>query len=200
MAVVIWALAILGLLFALLALRRSSRLAEEVKKLKREQYYADSRLKRVAEEFKEAIEPLRLHLAKLATGGYVPQEAILTGRLYMDVSAEEAQRVMESEGGQHPDKVLLVDVRTPREYAAKRVVGAKLVPFDELEKRYKAEIPETAEKVFIYCMSGERSRSACDFLSRQGYSNLYHVRDGFQGWRGPTEGEGELKFIQIQPR
>lgn len=200
MSVFIWALAILGLLLALLAMRRSSTLAEEVKKLKREQYYADSRLKRIAEEFKEAIEPLRLHLAKLATGGYVPREAILAGRLYMDVSAEEVQRVVESEGRQYPGKVLLVDVRTPREYAAKRMAGAKLVPFDELEKRYKTEIPETAEKVFVYCMSGERSRSACEFLGRQGYSNLYHVRDGFQGWRGPTEGEGELKFIQIQPR
>ncbi|MGH7163926.1 MAG: rhodanese-like domain-containing protein [Nitrospiraceae bacterium] len=200
MEALLWTLAILGLLLALLAMRRSSTLAEEVKKLKREQYYADSRLKRIAEEFKEAIEPLRLHLAKLATGGFVPQEAILTGRLYMDVSAEEAQRVMESEGRQHPQKVLLIDVRTPREFAAKRVAGAKLVPFDELEERYKTEIPETAEKVFVYCMSGERSRSACEFLGRQGYTNLYHVRDGFQGWRGPTEGEGELKFIQIQPR
>ncbi len=200
MEVLLWALAILGLLLALVAMRRSSTLAEEVKKLKREHYYGDSRIKRIAEDFKEAIEPLRLHLAKLATGGSVPQEAILTGRLYMDVSAEEAQRVMEGEGREHPEKVLLVDVRTPREYAAKRVAGAKLVPFDELEKRYKTEIPETTEKVFVYCMSGERSRSACEFLGRQGYTNLYHVRDGFQGWRGPTEGEGELKFIHIQPR
>jgi len=200
MSVVILALAILGVLLAILAMRRSSALTEELKTLKREQYYADSRVKRIAEEFKEAIEPLRLHLAKLATGGFVPQEAILTGRLYLDVSADEAQRVMEDEGRQHPGTVLLVDVRSPREYAAKRVAGAKLVPFDELEKRYKAEIPETIEKVFIYCMSGERSRSACEFLGRQGYTNLYHVRDGFQGWRGPTEGEGELKFIEIQPR
>ncbi|MES4787195.1 MAG: hypothetical protein C4294_16800, partial [Nitrospiraceae bacterium] len=72
--------------------------------------------------------------------------------------------------------------------------------FDELEARYKTEIPETMEKVFVYCAGGERSRLACDFLSRQGYTNLYNVQDGMQGWRGPTEGEGEIKFIQFERR
>jgi rhodanese-related sulfurtransferase len=92
---------------------------------------------------------------------------------------------------------MVVDVRTPREYAARRLPGAKLVPFDELPNRYKAEIPETTEKVFLYCMGGERSRSACDFLSRQGYTNLYNIKDGLQGWRGPIEGEGEVKMVHF---
>ncbi|MEK6618226.1 MAG: rhodanese-like domain-containing protein [Nitrospirota bacterium] len=198
MGALLWACAVLGLAVALLAIRRFSKLAKDVARLKRDQYYAESRLKRIPEEIREAVEPLRLHLAKVATGGHVQPEMILTGRLYQDVSADEAQRAIEQEAGQKPGTVLLVDVRTPREYAVKRVVGAKLVPFEELETRYKSDIPETAEKVFVYCMGGERSRSACDFLSRRGYTNLYNVRDGIQAWRGPTEGEGELSLIQIR--
>ena len=75
-----------------------------------------------------------------------------------------------------------------------------LLPFEELEARYKSDISETAEKVFVYCMGGERSRSACDFLSRRGYTNLYNVGDGIQAWRGAIEGDGERRLIQIQPR
>jgi rhodanese-related sulfurtransferase len=48
-------------------------------------------------------------------------------------------------------------------------------------------------------MGGERSRSACDFLSRRGYPNLYNIREGLQGWQGNVEGEGEMRLVQIEP-
>lgn len=196
----LWAGAVLVVAVAWLAARRVSKLTREVAQLKRDQYYADGRLKRIPEEIREAVEPLRLHVARIAAGGRVHPEMILHGQLYQDISADEAQRVVERAAGQTPGTVLVVDVRTPREYAVKRVVGAKLVPFEDLETRYKRDIPETAEKVLVYCMGGERSRSACDFLSRRGYTNLYNIRDGIQAWRGAMEGEGELSLIQIRPR
>lgn len=200
MEVLLWVGAVVGIALAWLAARRVSKLTKDVAHLKRDQYYTDSRLKRIPEEIREAVEPLRLHVARIAAGGRVHPEMILHGRLYQDVSADEAQRVVERAAEQTPGTVLVVDVRTPKEYAVKRVVGAKLVPFEELETRYKSDIPETAEKVFVYCMGGERSRSACDFLSRKGYTNLYNIRDGIQAWHGAMEGEGELSLIQIRPR
>jgi rhodanese-related sulfurtransferase len=194
----LWAVAVVGLAAALVAARRSSRLAEEVKGLKRTQYEIDSRLKRTSEEMRETVEPLRLHLAKVASGRSVPQEMILNGRRYLDISAEEAQRLLERENERRAGEVLFVDVRTPKEYAVRRVAGAKLVPIEELEQRYAVDIPDIVEKVLVYCASGERSRLACDFLSRQGYTNLYHIQGGMLSWRGPTEGEGQLNLIQIQ--
>lgn len=197
---VLWAVALLGLAIGLVAVWRIRRVAGAINQLKRDLYYADSRMKRVSEEIREAVQPLRIHLAKVVRGGVVSPEVILGGRLYREVSAEEARRVFEQNGGAGANGVLFVDVRTPREYAVRRVPGAQLVPFEELETRYQTEIPETADRVFVYCMSGERSRFACDFLGRHGYTNLFHVRDGLRGWQGPTEGEGELSLIQIQPR
>ncbi len=194
----LWAVAAIGLAAAFVAFRRGSRLAEEIKGLKRVQYDADSRLKRLSEEIREAVEPLRLHLAKVADGGRIPREMILNGRLYQDISADEAQRLHDRERERKSGDVLFVDVRTPREYAVRRVAGAKLVPIEELERRYKAEIPDTTAKVLVYCASGERSRLACDFLGRQGYANLYHVQGGMLSWQGPTEGAGPLNLIQIE--
>jgi rhodanese-related sulfurtransferase len=193
----LWAVAVIGLAAALVATRRGSQLAEELKGLKRAQYENDSRLKRLSEEVRETVEPLRLHLAKVASGGSVPREMILNGRLYQDISADDAQKLLDQERERKAGAVLFVDVRTPREYAVRRVAGAKLVPIEELEQRYKADIPDTADKVLVYCASGERSRLACDFLSRQGYTNLCHVQGGMLSWRGPTEGDGQLNLIQI---
>lgn len=194
MEILLWAVAVGGIVVALLSARRSSRLAEEVKKLKRVQYDAESRLKRVSQEIRETVEPLRLHLAKVAEGGTVSRDIILDGRLFREISADQAQVLMDGDAN-----AVVVDVRTVREYGIKRLTGAKLVPFEELEKRYQ-EIPEAAEKVIIYCGSGERSRLACDFLSRKGYTNLYHVLGGIQSWQGQTEGEGEVTLIQIQKK
>lgn len=181
---------------AVLAIRRAARLKDELAALRREQRDIQSRLKQTTEDLREAAQTLRFHLAKVAEGGRVPPQMILQGTRYVTLSAPEAQRLWESE----PDRLVLVDVRTPREYAVKRVPGARLLPLEELEARYEKEIPEAAERVLIYCASGDRSRLACDFLSRKGYTNLYHVRDGIQGWTGPTEGEGPVTLIQIEKR
>jgi len=196
----LWTLGLTGLAVGLFAVRRSFVLARELKQLKRDQYYAESRLKRFPEELRETVQPLRLQMATVAMGRPVSAELILAGRFYLDVSAEEAQRVIEQENGPQSGQMLIVDVRTPKEYAIKHVAGAKLIPFEELESRCRSEIPRTADKVFLYCTSGDRSRLACDFLGRQGYTNLYNVQDGLQGWRGLTEGEGEVKFIHFQAR
>ncbi|HJU05894.1 MAG TPA: rhodanese-like domain-containing protein [Nitrospiraceae bacterium] len=199
MDALLWIVCVSALVVALAALWRSRSLRHDLTQLKRHQYYADNRLKRIPEELHEAVHPLRLQTATLAAGRPLSPELVLSGRLYMDVSAEETERMLERHEGA-VERALLVDVRTPREYVAKHAPGAKSVPFEELEARYKTEISATAEKVFVYCSSGDRSRLACDFLSQRGYTNLYNVRDGLQGWRGRTEGEGEVKFIQFEPR
>jgi len=200
MSGLLWGLAIVSTAVALYAVGRAIKLRAEVERLKREQYYTGNQLKRLPDEIRQAVEPLRVQVAAMASGASVSKELILNGQLYHDVSAAEAQRLVEDQRGRTPDTVVILDVRTPKEYAIKRVSGAKLVPFEELETRYKTEIPDDAEKVFVYCASGERSRLACDFLSRRGYTNLYYMRDGLHGWRGPTEGEGKVTLVQIERR
>ena len=195
MDVLLWGICLAALGLGLYAWRRMSALSEELQHLKRGQYYTDNRLKRIPEELHEAVDPLRLHMAALAAGMSVGPDLIRAGRRYRDISTEETLRLIEE---RPTGDALFVDVRTPREYAAKHVAGARLLPYEELEARYRSDIPENVNKVFIYCGSGERSRLACDFLSRKGYTNLYNIQDGMQAWHGITEGEGEVKFIHFE--
>jgi len=192
-----WLIAFVALALAGLALWRTWRMNGEVARLKRDLYYADTRLKHVSREIEEAIGPLRAQVARLAAGLPVSPDLIRAGQRYLSIDGDAARGWLVEPAG---DRLAIIDVRTPKEFAARRIPGAKLVPFEELDRRYADEIPATAERVLLYCESGERSRMACDFLSSKGYANLFNLQNGLQGWRGETEGEGEVRFIQLERR
>ena len=187
-------------LIACLALWYSYKLAGEVKRLKRNGYDTEQKLKGVTKEIADAVETIRHQVAGLVAGRSVSEDLVRRGRLYWDVSAEEAEQMISQNGTDHSSRYQVVDVRTAKEYAVKHVSGARLIPIEELEERYKKEIPWELEKIFIYCAGGDRSRLACDFLSRQGYLNLYNIQDGLKGWQGPTAGDPVVNLIQIQSK
>jgi rhodanese-related sulfurtransferase len=185
---------------ALAAVWYSRRLGRQVKDLKRKEYYVEQKLNGITKQISEAVDPLRIQLAAIAAGLSVSDQLIRTGRLYENVSAEEAERIIGQIQKNNVDHVMIVDVRTPREFASRHIPGAKLIPVEELERRYHTEIPMTTEKVFVYCAMGDRSRLACDYLSRQGYMNLYNVVDGLQKWKGATSAETTESLIHIQSK
>ncbi len=191
---------VIAMVIALVAIWYAQRLGRQVKHLKRKEYYVDQKFNGITKQISEAVDPLRLQLGAIAAGYSVSEQLIRTGRLYENVSAEEAERIIAQVQKTDVDHVMIVDVRTPREFALRHIPGAKLIPVEELEMRYHAEIPITAEKVLVYCDMGDRSRLACDYLSRQGYMNLYNVFDGLQKWKGLTLGETSGSLIQIQSK
>jgi phage shock protein E len=67
---------------------------------------------------------------------------------------------------------LILDVRTPEEYAAGHVAGTVHIPLDELERRW-AELAEYRDRpVVVYCRTGRRSATAIDLLASKGFSRL----------------------------
>lgn len=64
----------------------------------------------------------------------------------------------------------VVDVRTPREFAAGAYPGAVNIPLAALASRL-AEIPRS-RPVVVYCASGLRSASAARVLRRAGYAEV----------------------------
>ncbi|GAB4467899.1 MAG: hypothetical protein Kow00124_01420 [Anaerolineae bacterium] len=65
------------------------------------------------------------------------------------------------------DDVILLDVRTPEEFASGYIPGAINIPLDSLEERL-SEIP-TDKTVVVYCRSGNRSQPASRLLADAGY-------------------------------
>lgn len=76
---------------------------------------------------------------------------------------------------------VMLDVRTPAEYAEGHVQGAKLIPVQVLEDRL-AEVPRN-KQVYVYCHSGTRSARASKLLAKHGFSNIENVVGGFEAWK-----------------
>ncbi len=66
---------------------------------------------------------------------------------------------------------LLLDVRTPEEFASGHIQGAVNIPVDQLAQRAK-ELPSGKAGIVIYCRSGNRSRRAEHILRDKGFDNL----------------------------
>ena len=75
----------------------------------------------------------------------------------------------------------LVDVRTPGEYAAGHLPGAKLIPLQEIDHRL-AEIDRT-RPVLLYCHTGHRSARALEILRDEGFPDAKHLAGGINAWK-----------------
>lgn len=74
---------------------------------------------------------------------------------------------------------LLVDVRTPEEFASGHIPGAINISVQSLPDRLD-EIPED-QTLVVYCRSGNRSATATVILVDAGYSPV-HDLGGIQDW------------------
>ena len=77
-----------------------------------------------------------------------------------DTRAEARQKVQQG--------ALLLDVRTPQEYAAGHLSDAVNIPVQQLPGRM-AELGPVARSVVVYCRSGGRSATAARMLRAAGH-------------------------------
>jgi len=67
---------------------------------------------------------------------------------------------------------LIVDVRTPKEFKEKHVIGAINLPIEEIMKG-KIQLPHDKE-IVVYCRSGSRSGASAKVLKERGWQ-VYDV-------------------------
>ncbi len=70
-------------------------------------------------------------------------------------------------------EVILLDVRTVEEFSRKSIQGSQHLPLQELGEKYKKL--DKNKTYFIYCASGGRSRTAMNFLKKQGFNHVYNT-------------------------
>lgn len=78
------------------------------------------------------------------------------------------------------DAVVLVDVRTPAEYAGGHIPTAVNIPVEELVDRLD-EIPHDRTAI-IYCSTGYRAAIAVEALHLLGYDLVQGFAPGYRGW------------------
>lgn len=98
----------------------------------------------------------------------------------MNLSMDKAQMELENDKSIH-----LIDVRTAAEYSAGHIPGSRNVPLDRIHE-IENTVPDRDAKLFVHCLSGARSASACAQLMRMGYTNVVNI-GGIAQWKGRIE-------------
>lgn len=90
------------------------------------------------------------------------QEAV-----YVNITAEEAKQIMDSEDG-----YIILDVRTQEEFDELHIPGAILIPDTEIKARAEEVLTDKDQLILVYCRSGRRSKLASEDLVELGYTNI----------------------------
>lgn len=78
--------------------------------------------------------------------------------------------------------LVVLDVRTPEEFAAGHVPGAINIPHTELAARV-AELEGSRDSdVVVYCRSGARAATALGVLEKSGFRRLFHLQGDYTRW------------------
>jgi rhodanese-related sulfurtransferase len=76
--------------------------------------------------------------------------------------------------------MMLLDVRTDKEFARGHIPGAVHVPLTDIGDRVKKHKKD--KELVVYCQSGNRSVWAIKRLMGMGYKNLYNLKGGYHAW------------------
>lgn len=87
------------------------------------------------------------------------------------------------------DGALIVDVRTPEEFAGGHIPDAVNVPMDQLQET--AAGWDKSRPLVVYCATGARSEGAAAYLAGQGFEEVYDLTKGIVAWDGEVaSGQG----------
>ena len=78
--------------------------------------------------------------------------------------------------------VQLLDVRTPDEYASQHIGNATNINYNGANFEQKVAVFEKSKPVYVYCLSGGRSKQAANKLAEMGYTKVYELEGGIMKW------------------
>ena len=99
---------------------------------------------------------------------------------YRQINMDEAITMMEEESS-----YIILDVRTPEEFADKHIPGAINIPNETISTEEIPELPDKDQRILVYCRSGNRSKQASEKLAALGYTNIVEF-GGINDWPGET--------------
>lgn len=81
-----------------------------------------------------------------------------------------------------PDKIIL-DVRTALEYSQGHLPNSMLIDVQQDDFVTQISKLDRTTPVFVYCLSGIRSKRAGTILSENGFKEIYHLDGGTKQWQ-----------------
>ena len=80
-------------------------------------------------------------------------------------------------------KTVLVDIRTPEEFAAGHLRDAKNIPLADLPSKLAAAVKNKGLPLILVCQSGVRSGRAVAAAKTLGYDQVHSLGGGLAAWK-----------------
>jgi len=105
------------------------------------------------------------------------EESKETMAIYKDVSSDEAKELIDSS-----NELVVLDVRTKREYNEGHLENAINISHEEVEKRLSEIEKYKNTPILLYCRTGRRSGIVLDILKKNEFNKVYHMHEGISEW------------------
>jgi phage shock protein E len=106
--------------------------------------------------------------------GTVTQTEISEAPAVTTIGSQEAKDLL----AQNPDVVVL-DVRTPEEYASGHLKNAQLINFNAPDFNEQLKSLDKDKTYLVHCASGNRSGKATKTMEQMGFKQVYDATEGF---------------------
>ena len=94
-----------------------------------------------------------------------------------NVSPDEAEKLLKDN-----PKIVVLDVRTPEEFAKGHIAGAKNVDFKAADFAEKVAALDKSKTYLVHCAAGGRSSKTLDLMKDKSFAAIYHLNEGFKAW------------------
>jgi phage shock protein E len=104
----------------------------------------------------------------------------MTGQTCRECSPHELEQILQSREG---SGCVLLDVRTPEEYASGCIARAENVSFSDPEFRKTLESMDKTRTYAIYCRRGVRASQVLRIMADLGFREVYSLQGGIERWK-----------------
>ncbi len=97
------------------------------------------------------------------------------------------------------DDFILLDVHVPEQKHLNRT--DEFIPFDAIGDNSDKLPADKHKNLVVFCRSGSMSRKAAVELARMGYTNVYNVEGGMNGWKSagyPVDGPDRIIYLKAR--
>lgn len=97
----------------------------------------------------------------------------------MEITPQDLKSKMD-----HNEPLNLIDVREDNELSSGLIPGSIHLSKGIIERDIEKLIPDLHALIVVYCSGGFRCALVADALTKMGYSQVYSLQNGLQGWMG----------------
>jgi rhodanese-related sulfurtransferase len=107
----------------------------------------------------------------------VPNEQVeQPSQISEDVDAAKFKTLVDGGAG------LILDVRTPGEYAGGNIAGSVNMDFNSPEFEASLDTLDKTKPVYVYCQGGGRSGQTKTMMLEKGFTEVYNLVGGYGNW------------------